>query len=90
MITLWDGANRSSTGVLAGSGSCATCVAFGPGGTLASGSDDDTVRLWNIRGRRITAVVRSDGETRTICVAVNPDGRTVAAGGTKLTVWTIT
>ncbi|WP_329245003.1 serine/threonine protein kinase [Actinoallomurus sp. NBC_01490] len=90
MITLWDVASRSSTGVLAGSGSGATCVAFGPDGILASGSEDGTVRLWNVRDRRITAVLRADGETRTICVAVSPDGRTVAAGGTKLTVWTLT
>jgi WD40 repeat protein len=47
---LWNVATRQQIGEpLTGQAGAVTSVAFSPGGTtLATGSDDHTVRLWNV------------------------------------------
>ncbi|MDX2213047.1 MAG: AAA-like domain-containing protein [Oculatellaceae cyanobacterium bins.114] len=61
-------------------------VAFSPDGqTIASGSSDNTVRLWNLQGQPIGQPLH--GHTDTVnSVAFSPDGKTVASGSSDNTV----
>src|SRR5262249_13071828 len=55
-------------------------VAFSPAGRLlASGSEDRTVRLWDVAARREEKVL-PEHATGVSCLAFSPDGRTLAVG----------
>ena len=58
-----------------------TSVAFSPdGGLLASGSDDKTVELWDVEGRReLWTLTGHTGQVLT--VAFSPAGKVLASGG---------
>jgi WD40 repeat protein len=79
-VNLWNPTTGEVT-VLAGHTAGVHAVAFDPNGrTLATGSVDATVRLWDVETRRTTAVL----EPRSgyvVAMAFSPDGRTLAIGG---------
>jgi len=61
-------------------------VAFSPhGNTLASGSTDKTVRLWDVTTRAPIAILQSHAGW-VESVAFSPDGQTLASGGTDSSV----
>ena len=61
-------------------------VAYSPdGGTLASGSTDETIRLWDIATGEVLATL--SGHTNEVySVAYSPNGRTLASGSRDNTV----
>jgi WD40 repeat protein len=62
------------------------CLAFSPDGkTLVSGSQDKTVRLWDVTARKEVASFRGHTEGIT-AVAFSPDGKTVASASADKTV----
>ncbi len=56
-------------------------MALGPDGhTLATGSDDRTVRLWNLSATSAIPELH-DRESSIAALALSPDGRLLATGG---------
>lgn len=68
-----------------------SCLAFSPDGrTLASGSNDTTVILWNVPAFQPRAVLR--GHNRAVrTIAFSPDGARLASGGAdgSLFIWDV-
>jgi WD40 repeat protein len=66
-------------------------VAFSPDGhTLVSAGGDETVRLWDVHGRKQLGAPLRYNAGHVYSVAVSPDGRTLATAGRDRTVrlWT--
>ncbi len=76
---------------LAGHKGDVRAIAFCPkGDLLASGGDDRTLRLWDVKSRREVAVVNVD-EARIYSIAFSPDGTILASAGREgnITLWDV-
>src|SRR5262245_45484368 len=73
-------------GTLKGHTKAVVCVAYSPDGkTLASGSLDTTVKLWDVRTGKERATLK--GHTDKVwSVAFSPDGKTLASGSHDKTI----
>ena len=65
-------------------------VAFSPDGTLTSGSEDGTARLWNIETRSQKArLQQGSGDARVVSVAFSPEGNILAAVSFRAGLWDV-
>jgi Tol biopolymer transport system component len=87
-VGLWDIVmqRQTRTRTLSGHTGTVNSVAFSPdGGTIISGSSDDTVKVWDAaNGRELRTLTGHSGEVRS--VAFSPDGRTIVSGSFDKTV----
>lgn len=79
-VRVWDAATNRERHALAGHGGKVRAIAFGAAPVLASAGDDHVVRLWDWQSGAALGTLA--GPTKTLeCLAVSPDGGTVAAAG---------
>ncbi len=68
------------TGTLTGHSSYVNSVAWSPDGkTIATGSNDESVKLWDAHTRECTGTLTGHS-SRVLSVAWSPDGKTIATG----------
>ncbi|ELS32234.1 MULTISPECIES: WD40 repeat domain-containing protein [Pseudanabaena] len=70
---------------LEGHNKSVTSVAFSPDGkTIASGSNDKTIKLWNLEGKELRTLI---GHRNGVwSVAFSPDGKIIASGSSDYTI----
>ncbi|WP_437291451.1 pentapeptide repeat-containing protein [Sorangium sp. So ce406] len=91
-VVLWDMATGSALRRLDGHSDWITSLAFSPDGdTLASGSEDHTVRLWDVSTGNVLGVLKGHVHHVT-SVAFKPDSEILASSGRDSTVrlWRVT
>jgi WD40 repeat protein len=65
---------------------CQTNAAGGSVATLASGSGDKTIKLWDVATGKELATLKTHHMSWVWCVAYSPDGKTLASGDWNLTI----
>jgi WD40 repeat protein/serine/threonine protein kinase len=86
-VVLWDAVTGMQRATLKGHSDRVVSLAFSPDGqTLASGSDDQTVKLWNVAEGKEIATIRGHNKG-VLAVAYSRDGSKLAtAGGDTLSI----
>ncbi|MBL8798635.1 MAG: serine/threonine protein kinase [Planctomycetia bacterium] len=90
IVALWNPATKEDLRTYVGHEKEVTCVAFSPQGNRAlSGSEDQTVRLWDLRAEKPLVHVMREHKARVLAVAITPDGnRGLSAGrDNKVVLW---
>lgn len=85
-IGLWNAADGTLLGSMTGPGSMVLSLAFSPDGQqLASGDQNNRIMLWRVGSPGDTLVTRhfSAANATPRSVAISPDGRVIAVGGTE-------
>jgi WD40 repeat protein len=89
-IYLWDINTQNLLSVLYGQGHLLriNSLAFSPDGEfLVSGSNDKTVKIWNLRDKKLIRTLSEHSGTVN-CVAITPNGKTViSSGGGGVKIW---
>lgn len=73
------------TSTLTAAGTIVYSLSFSRDGTLATGSSDGVVQLWDTASRQPTTLTGASG----MVVTFAPDGRTLAVGRDSLTLWDV-
>jgi WD40 repeat protein len=91
-VTVRDPASGREVARWDGHGIAAVRVAWAPGGDLlATTGNDDSLKVWDIRGAAPRPVLARSVGVQSLAVAFSADGRSVAspAGGPSLGVWSV-
>jgi WD40 repeat protein len=86
-VQLWDVVADFKKLTLRGHTDAINDVAFSPDGALlASGSADETIRLWDVKTGKQQSIIQTN---RTFALAINPDGTLLASAGDGISLWDI-
>ncbi|MBV8346722.1 MAG: WD40 repeat domain-containing protein, partial [Mycolicibacterium sp.] len=84
---LWDAVKKTQIGTLGGHKDAVISVAFSPDGTrIASGSEDNTIRLWDAINAQPVGQPLRGHEGIVYSVAFSPDGARIASGSEDKTI----
>jgi serine/threonine protein kinase len=92
VVALWNPTSKEDPLTFVGHEKDITCVAFSPQGNRAiSGSEDQTVRLWDLRAEKPQLQLMREHKARVLAVAITPDGNRALSGGrdSKVVLWNL-